>query len=74
MYIKNFRDPYSDLLSIWNDHAAALVLVHMWTNIFKGTVLWKQGPLKKFVRLYRFDGTYSNLHRDRDHTSVVLEY
>ena len=43
-------------------------------NIFKGTVLCKQGPLQKFVRPYRFDGAYSNLHRDRDHTSVVLEY
>ena len=47
--------------------------MYMWTNIFKGTVLWKQGPLQKFVRPYRFNGTYSNLHRDRDPTSVVLE-
>ena len=49
--------------------------MYMWTNIFKGTVLWKQGPLQKFVRPYRFNsinGTYSNLHRDRDPTSVVL--
>ena len=47
--------------------------MYMWTNIFKGTVLWKQGPSQKFVRPYRFNGTYSNLHRDRDPTSVVLE-
>ena len=46
--------------------------MYMWTNIFKGTVLWKQGPVRKFVRPYRFDGTYSNLHRDRDHTSVLM--
>ena len=45
----------------------------MWTNIFKGTVLCKQGPLQKFVRAYLFNGTYSNLRRDRAPTSVVLE-
>ena len=33
----------------------------------------KQGPLQNFVCAYLFNGTYSNLHRDRDPTSVVLE-
>ena len=45
----------------------------MWTNMFKGTVLCKQGPLQKFVRAYLFNETYSNLRRDRAPTSVILE-
>ena len=36
------------------------------------TVLCKPCPLQKFVRPYRFNGTYSNLHCDRDPTSVLV--
>jgi hypothetical protein len=58
-----------------NSCSTSAARVGLIINIFKGTVLWKQGPLRKFVHQYRLNGTYSNLHRDPHHTStsVVLE-